>query len=146
MPTDKAITDTAAFLFAKLGELSTARFADRLAPLGLRPRLCGVLGLLLRSPAAQTDLARTLRVTPSVVVDMLDELETLRAVRRVRDPADRRRQVAELTARGRRLAARSASLARELDSELLADIDPAERTALVGTLRRLGTVHGILAE
>jgi len=127
---EESVTRTAVFLLGKLGQVATGRFADRLAPHGLRPRHCGVLELLAAGPKAQLDLARTIGVTPSVVVDMLDELEELDAVRRVRDTADRRRQLIELTPAGQRLRRAAARLARETDRELLDGLDAAEEAAL----------------
>lgn len=143
MADDKGMTDTAAFLVAKLGGRVEARFAELLSPLGLRPRHCGLLSMLATDPAPQMDLARRLGVTASVVVDMVDELEGLDAVRRVRDPADRRRQVVELTAQGRRLLARSVRVARDLDVELLAPVPVAERPPLLAGLRLLGHAYDI---
>jgi DNA-binding MarR family transcriptional regulator len=140
---EKVLTNSAAFLVAKLGEKVTARFADRLAPLGIRPRHCALLAILATGSAPQMDLARGLNVTPSVVVDMVDELEALAAVRRVRDAADRRRQVVELTAPGRRLLTRSAALASELDNELLNSLPSDERGMLLTALRQLGSSHGL---
>ncbi len=145
MPDATSIAGTGGFLLGKLGELSVARFAERLAPLGLRPRLSGVLSVLAQSPGAQTTLAGRLQVSPSVIVDMVDELEGLGAVRRVRDTQDRRKQLVELTARGRKLAARSTALAVELDTELMAGLSTEERKVLIGTLRQLAVTHGILS-
>ncbi len=133
------MTGTVSYLLGKLGRHATGRFAARLAPLGLRPRHCGVLELLAPGPRAQLDLADALGVTPAVVVDMLDELERLGAVRRVRDTADRRRHLIELTREGGRLRAQAISLARETDAELLATLDPAVATALRHALQGLAT-------
>ncbi len=117
------MTGSVAFLLGKLGRLATQGFADRLAPLGLRPRHCGVLESLRGGPLAQLTLARALGVAPSVVVDMVDELEALDAVRRVRDTTDRRRQLVELTPEGRALSQRAAHLSHETDAALLAALD-----------------------
>ncbi|MFI6325718.1 MarR family winged helix-turn-helix transcriptional regulator [Nonomuraea sp. NPDC050556] len=128
-----SVSGSLAFQLGKLGQAATAGFADRLAPLGLRPRHCGVLELLAGGGRGQLDLARTLDVTPSVVVDMLDELEALHAVRRTRDTGDRRRQIVELTPEGRELRLEAARLAHEVDAELLGHLG-AEQLA---TLRLL---------
>jgi len=100
------MTDSVAFQLAKLGQLATARFVDRLEPLGLRPRHCAVLALLAGPPMSQLELANRIGVTPSVVGEMLDELQAIGAVRRIRDDADRRRQLTKLTVRGRATSAR----------------------------------------
>ncbi len=137
------MTDTTSFLLAKLGQVASGRFAERLAPLGLRPRHCAVLELLADAPKAQLVLARTIGVTPSVVVDMIDELERADAVTRVRDPADRRRQIIELTATGRRLRSRALALARDTDEELLGDLTDAQVAALRAGLVTLANSAGL---
>jgi DNA-binding MarR family transcriptional regulator len=145
MNPQESVTDSVAFLLGKLGQVATGRFADRLAPIGLRPRHCGVLELLGRAPMTQLDLARNLSVTPSVVVDMLDELEAVDAVRRVRDTRDRRRQLVELTPDGRTLTRRAARLARQTDVELLHPLDPTQTAALRDALEHLATTHAVTA-
>jgi DNA-binding MarR family transcriptional regulator len=134
---EASVTDTVSFLLAKLGQLANVRFAERLAPLGLRPRHCAVLELLTGQPKAQLELATTIGVTPSVVVDMLDELEEIDAIRRVRDQADRRRQLIELTPAGHRLRRRAAKIARETDDALLDGLDTATAAALRAGLQRI---------
>jgi len=134
---EESVTDTISFLLAKLGQLANGRFADRLAPLGLRPRHCAVLELLTGPPKAQLELATTIGVTPSVVVDMLDELEQVDAIRRVRDRADRRRQLIELTPAGHELRQRAVALAREADDSLLDGLDAAQTAALRAGLQRI---------
>jgi DNA-binding MarR family transcriptional regulator len=138
----ESVASSVTFLLGKIAGISTSRFAERIAELGLRPRHCGVLEWLGAGPATQLDLARALGVTPSVIVDMLDELETLDAVRRNRDPADRRRQIVELTPTGRALITKAAHAAHQVEAELLTNLDPARRTELLVTLRQLAQENG----
>ncbi|MDP9866438.1 MULTISPECIES: MarR family winged helix-turn-helix transcriptional regulator [Streptosporangium] len=143
MEPQESVTRSLAFLLGKLGQTATSRFADRLAPLGLRPRHCAVLELLSPAPLGQLALAQAVGVTPSVVVDMLDELEAVGALRRVRDSADRRRQIVEITDDGRALALSAARLAEQVDAELLDALDPAQATALREILVRVATAQGL---
>jgi hypothetical protein len=89
-------SNTAGFLLSKIGKAATERFAEKIAPLGLRPKHCGVLAL---SPLSQQELARILDLVPSAIVTIVDELKALNAVERVEDPSDRRRYTIELTHR-----------------------------------------------
>ncbi|MGW2158948.1 MarR family winged helix-turn-helix transcriptional regulator [Nonomuraea sp. NPDC001699] len=146
MTAEGSLTDTVGFLLGKLGQQANGQFADRLAPLGLRPRHCAVLELLAGGPRAQLELAKAVGVTASVVVDMLDELEKLGAVRRVRDTADRRRQLIELTPTGQDLRHQTLSLARQNDEDLLSAIDPAEVTALRQILGRIAAATGLVGQ
>ncbi|MEV0230140.1 MarR family transcriptional regulator [Nonomuraea sp. NPDC050786] len=146
MTAEESLTHSVSFLLSKLGQEANGRFADRLAPLGLRPRHCAVLELLSGGPLAQLELARVVGVTPSVVVDMLDELEELDAVRRTRDTADRRRQVIELTPVGRELRRQTLALARQNDDELLSTISATEAAALRQALGRIATATGLISK
>jgi DNA-binding MarR family transcriptional regulator len=143
MMAQDSVTDTAVFQLGKLGQAVTSRFAEALAPLGLRPRHCGVLEVLTSNPMAQLDLSRFLGVTPSVIVDMLDELQELGAIRRVRDTADRRRQLIELTDEGRALAHHAVLLARRMDTELFGALDPGRAAALRESLSALAATYGV---
>jgi DNA-binding MarR family transcriptional regulator len=143
MPAEENLTNSFAFQLSKLGQYATDRFAERIAPLGLRPRHCGVLGVLQAGQPAQLDIASALGVSNSVVVNMLDELEDLGAVRRVRETEDRRRQRVELTAHGRTLARKATRLAYELDKDLLASLDDAQATMLREGFRALAKEHGL---
>jgi DNA-binding MarR family transcriptional regulator len=142
---EQTVATSASFMLGKLGHRATARFAERIAPLGLRPRHLGVLELIAPAPSTQLGLARALGVAPSVIVDMVDELEPLDAVRRRRDPVDRRRQLVELTERGRTLIALAASASREVDEELLARLDGRRRQAFLAALSELASGAGIPA-
>jgi DNA-binding MarR family transcriptional regulator len=141
--TAESVTQTLAFMLGKLGQVANGRFADRLTPLGLRPRHCAVLELLADAPKAQLELANAIGVTPSVVVDMLDELEQTGAVRRVRDSTDRRRQLIELTREGRKLRLKAVALARETDEELLAGFDTTQAAVLRTGLQRIAESTGL---
>lgn len=136
---DDSVASSVAFQLVKLGQQANNRFVDQLAPMGLRPRHCGVLELLRGGPMAQLDLANALGVAPSVIVDMIDELQDLRAVDRVRGTTDRRRQFIELTAHGRSLIRRAANAARELDAELLQALNTDQRAVLKASLAQVTT-------
>ena len=100
-----------------------------------------VLGVVRRSPghrSAPTAISAALDRTTGGMSLTLDRLEGLGLLRRLPDPADRRRVVVEATARGLRLAEQvNADLHRWEDS-LAAD--QAERDALTAALSRLGTL------
>jgi len=81
---------------------------------------------------AQLDIASALDVSNSVVVNMLDELEDLGAVRRVRETTDRRRHRIDLTDRG-----------RDLDAELLAPLSKAQASAFREALGTLTVGHDL---
>ncbi|MEV8313671.1 hypothetical protein AB0Q95_05810 [Streptomyces sp. NPDC059900] len=81
--------------------------------------------------------AGVMGVAPSLVVALADHLQKLGAVERVRDPADRRRQILTLTEHGRELLGVCAELARSADAEFAADLTEAESAVLTALLDRL---------
>ena len=80
--------------------------------------------------SSQREIASAMRVAPSLVVSLVDQLVRLGAVRRTRSRTDRRAHIIEITAEGRRLLALGADAARRLDAELRASLSPAGRAAL----------------
>lgn len=143
MPAEDPVSSSFAFLIGKLGQYATQRFAEQIAPLGLRPRHCGVLALLHAELPSQLTIATALGVSNSVVVNMLDELEDLGAVRRLRDTADRRRHRIELTDHGRDLVGKADAIAKQLDEELLAPLPATQLKALKRALSGLVAGHGL---
>lgn len=114
------LAGTATFQIGVLGALMTDRFTTRIAKIGLKPKHAGVLQALLRDPdTSQQELAHAMGVAPSLMVGLLDFLEETGAIERERDPADRRRQVIEVTEMGERLYVKCAQAAMSIEAELL---------------------------
>jgi len=132
------------FRLGTLGTVATDRFAAAIEQFDLKPKHVGLLTALDHGVAAsQQDLAARLGVVPSLVVSLADQLERLGAVRRVRDPEDRRRQILTLTDPGRALLARCEEVARTLDHELAAPLTPEQQTALHEALAILAASVGL---
>ncbi|MFE1320506.1 MarR family winged helix-turn-helix transcriptional regulator [Kitasatospora phosalacinea] len=136
--------ETLTFRFGVLGALVADRYAQELAEHDLKPKHVGLLSVLDAGlGASQLEIAKLMRVAPSLVVSLADHLEAAGAVERLRDPADRRRQVLSLTDRGRDLLARCTARALALDAELTAGLTPAQRAALHAAFDRLAAAHGL---
>jgi DNA-binding MarR family transcriptional regulator len=126
----------AAVLLSKLGHRAKRLFTQRLVPLGLKPNHVQVLAYLSAHPgASQRDLVESLRVTPSTIVELIDELEGRDLALRVRNPQNRRASVVSLTRRGRAMLMRTLALSREVEAQLLAPLGAADRERLLGYLR-----------
>jgi DNA-binding MarR family transcriptional regulator len=82
-------------------------------------------------------LADEAGVSPATVTGMLDSLEAMGVVTRVRSDEDRRVVLARLTAEGRRLRDEKRGAARAVFEEALAGLDPADLAAAPRVLRRL---------
>jgi len=128
-----------------LGVTQEARYAGRLAALGLKPKHVILLSALRMGGAeSQQELAAALGVAPSLVVLLADQLAALGAIARVRDPADRRRQRLHVTDEGDRLLDEATALAVTLDDERTAVLSAEDRAALIRILEKLAAADGLL--
>jgi DNA-binding MarR family transcriptional regulator len=108
-----------------------------LAPLGLRPRHLVALTLLRDHGAAnQQALAEALRIDPSNLVGLLNDLERDGLLVRRRDPEDRRRHIVELSGAGRDAVAEAERRLAAVQDDVLAGLDEDERATLHTLLLR----------
>ena len=125
-------------LFFRLSRASGEGLGGALAAIGMRPAEYAVLHQLEDAgPISQQALGRSLRIHPSNLVALIDDLEAAGHVLRPRDPEDRRRYLLELTPSGRRRLAQAQEAALEAELELLAPLSPTERERLRDLLGRL---------
>ncbi len=126
------------YMLGKLGRLgqrlSQAAIADQ--GLGL-PHFSVLTTLDDLGPLAQHELAAHLGLNSSHLVGYVDELERREAIRRDRDPDDRRRQLVSLTPAGRTLLARLRTPIDEVQEKFLAVLSDDERAVLMHLLVRL---------
>ncbi|MFI6966166.1 MarR family winged helix-turn-helix transcriptional regulator [Streptomyces sp. NPDC050255] len=136
--------ETLSFRLGSLGALVSGQYAQALAVHDLKPKHVGLLGVLDAGLAAsQLEIAGLMRVAPSLVVSLADHLESMGAIERLRDPADRRRQILNLTGKGRELLAECTAEALALDAKLAADLTPAQQAALSEALGLLAASYGL---
>lgn len=104
---------------------------------GLRPRHVIALTLLRDfGERAQSDLATLLRIDPTNLVGLLNELESDGLVERRRSTQDRRKHTVMLTAAGAERLAEIENVLDEVERALLGALDDAERTTLYHLLQR----------
>jgi DNA-binding MarR family transcriptional regulator len=132
------------FLLSQVGAHSAVRFAERLAPLGLKPPHAGILRALDRTDGlSQQALGEALGTFPSRLVALLDELEERKLVVRRDRPGDRRSYALHLTDAGREALKQIARVARQHEDDLCAALDESERLRLAGYLRRIAEQQGL---
>jgi len=125
-------------LFFRLSRASGEGMGDALARLGMRPAEYAILHQLAEAgPVSQQALGRALRIHPSNLVGLIDELEAGELVTRRRDPEDRRRYLLELTAKGGRRLGQAEQATMEAERELLSPLTRTERERLHELLGRL---------
>lgn len=132
------LTRSSAFLLARIGVTTRERFGALLEPLGLRPKVFGVLTIIAARPGvSQHQLGASLGIDPSSMVAFLDELEAAGLAERRVHPDDRRARRVHLTAEGKATLRRARARAGALEDEVLAPLSPPERELLHELLLKL---------
>ena len=133
-----------AFLLAQLGAHAASQFAERLRVLDLSPADAGILRLLrVASGISQQELAGKLRIHPSRLVAILDNLEKRGCLERRPNPDDRRLYSLHLTKGGEEVLGGIGKVAREHQDALLAALSDEERAALGSLLLRIADQQGL---
>jgi DNA-binding MarR family transcriptional regulator len=130
-----------AFLLARHGAITNLRMRDALASIGYSPRQGSTLLQLVDEGGrmGQQALCESLGIDPSVLVGILNDLESGGLVERRRDPVDRRRHIVAMTAKGERAASDVRDALAGVERDLFADLDAAEVTTLRALLTRVRT-------
>lgn len=132
------LVDDLSFLLARANALSVAAGNAALSEHGLRVRSYSVLALAAgRARTSQRELAELLRLDPSQVVALVDELQARGLVVRESDPADRRANVVVATDLGRTVHAQATGAARAAEEALHEDLSEADRMRLTELLKRM---------
>jgi DNA-binding MarR family transcriptional regulator len=127
-----------AFLLAQVGAHAAAKFAERLSAVNLSPPHAGILRVVHTSGGiSQQSLAEHLRILPSRLVVLIDELEERGMVERRADPADRRSYALHLSDKGRDTIKAIGRVARDHQDALLASLSTQERDLLASLLLRV---------
>jgi DNA-binding MarR family transcriptional regulator len=102
-----------------------------MAPAGLRPRQVVALRVIGEyGPVSQQSLGELLRLDPSNVVGLLNELEDRGLTVRRRDPADRRRHIVELSEAGTAELEAAYALLDRIEDRMFQALTPEERLTL----------------
>jgi DNA-binding MarR family transcriptional regulator len=119
------------YLLYKAGTLARQRWTAMLTQLNLSPGQYGALMALGEAGClCQHRLAELIGVDPRNAVPIIDALAEQGLVSREVDPSDRRRRLLELTPSGRAVAGNLASVAAEIETDLLRPLAPDEQASL----------------
>ena len=124
-------------LIDHLARISRRAADAAMADGSLRPRHVIALTLLdERGPMTQHAVGAALRLDPSNVVGLLNELEERGLITRRRDPADRRRHIVELSAAGAGGVTQTCDQLGVVEDDLFKSLTADERATLYGLLSR----------
>jgi DNA-binding MarR family transcriptional regulator len=119
----------------KLGRITMHRFTEALEPFGIRPRhVAALIELRDSGELTQQTLCGHLHLDPTNLVAILNELEERGYATRRRDPSDRRRHLVEVSKQGIAVIEKVSEVMDGVEEDLLADLEPAERSQLEGLL------------
>lgn len=138
---DSGLADEFGFLMARARTALLELVDGKLETFGLKRHGYAALSLACTEHGpTQREMAAFLRLDPSRLVAILDELERRNLVVRELDPSDRRSRIIRATEDGRRLRAQAADAVREVDETLLGHVSTEERTSLINALRRIASL------
>src|SRR6478736_6163348 len=124
-----------AFMLSSLGYAVSRRFHEVLRPLGLEPGEFALLRAVSASEGeAQNALAERLRISPSWMVAIVDELEKRGLLERKPHARDRRVRNLHLTAAGKKLLRQAERQAEQFDREVAEQLGEADRERLLDLL------------
>ena len=135
MGAERACDPGSMILLTRLAKQVYRRSDEKL--LGMHLRLLMALSYVRdHDGCQQQELADVLCMDANNVVLLLNELEGLRYVTRLRDPLDRRRHLVELTKQGHNALMRAERAQESIEDEVLKALDPQERAMLWRLLSR----------
>jgi len=130
------------FLLKRLGMAAKERSLEAFESTGLSPQHYAVLSLLEEGTReTQATIADALGYDRSQLVGLLDELEEQKLIERRRDPGDRRRHLVSLTPVGKTTLGQLRAIAKQVEKEFLAPLDPEQRRTLHLLLLELTAYH-----
>jgi DNA-binding MarR family transcriptional regulator len=117
------------YVIARLERAVRAKINERLAPHGLTTLQYTTLSVLgsRGQPLSNAQLARRSYMTPQAMIEVLNALEQKGLIRRDPHPNHRRVYPASVTDEGRRVLAACDASVEEMEEEMLAGLDPAQR-------------------
>jgi DNA-binding MarR family transcriptional regulator len=132
------LADRTGFLLTRAHFSSRDRANELMRPLGIVVRHFGLMSLLdAHGPSSQQALARRLSVSPTMITQIVDEVEARGLAERRRNPDDRRSYLVSLTPEGKRKLKAALRVARTVADEFAAAIGEDGDRELRALLRKM---------
>lgn len=133
-----ALGEYTGFLLTWVAARGRDQFATAMAELDLRPPHFALLTVIGAHPGAtQQELVEAMRIDPSTMVQIIDELETAGLAERRVHEHDRRKRAIHLTPAGTQLLRRARKVVDRVAGELFEPLSADERATLHALLRKL---------
>lgn len=132
------------FLLSQVGAHAAACYAERIAPLKIKPYHSGILRILGNgSGLTQQALCDLLGMFPSRLVGLLDELQKMKLVERRESPTDRRTHALHLTKAGREMLSEIGKVAHQVENDIGSALNEKEQMFMRELLTRIVTQQKI---
>ena len=133
----RSVEPRVSYVIARLERAVRAQINERLKPRGLTTLQYTTLSVLgaRGQPLSNAQLARRAYMTPQAMIEVLNALEDKGLIRRDTHPNHRRVYPASLTDEGRTVLAACDASVDEMEEEMLAGLDPAQRRLLAEWLK-----------
>ena len=133
-----AVLSATGYLLMKAGVLIGRSFDGVLDSFGLTARQFLLMSVVCESKSeSQLEVSRHLHLDPTIVVGLVDELETRGLITRTRHPDDRRRSVLELTPAGAKLLHKATARTTAAEQAFLAELSQSEQRSFREALARV---------
>jgi DNA-binding MarR family transcriptional regulator len=132
------LDEQVAHLLRRAHQRASALFLTVLADAQLTPtQFFAMARLHERGKLSQNRLGRLAAMDPATIQGVIRRLHERGFIERLPDPTDRRRMVLSLSPRGQETVLRLLKDANRIGKEIVAPLDPEERTVFVSLLKRL---------
>lgn len=132
------IEESVGFLIAKAYQRLFASFRGSLEPFGITPQQFALLAFLWKQDnLSQVELVEKTEVDRTTLSGLIDRLQKLELVNRVRHPTDRRVWLVKLTAKGRSMETQLLPLALQVREIFTANLSGDEYRQLCESLKKL---------
>lgn len=118
------------FLATQLATTLYSDFMNVVEEYNVSVRQCGILFVALYSQPSQAQLAKTLRVDKNIVVNMIDDLEEKKLLKRVKNPKNRKENLIFLTPNGQNIASELYQAMQKRQREILGFLSDEDYVAL----------------
>ena len=136
------VSSRTGFLLSTLGQESLRQGRAVLAQHDLKPRQLRILDLLAdRGPISQRQLGELMAIDHSILVHMLNPLETDKLVKRERDTTDRRRHLVTITPAGKRRLSQADHAFSDAEDAFFRPLTAEQRDELHNLLLTLRDAH-----
>lgn len=125
------------WLLSRASQSLTDELTGALEDVGISPRAHCVLSTAMTGSFTQTELAHAVGLDKTTMVVTIDELEAAGLAKRMPSTEDRRARVIAVTKAGERKVAQAEEIVDRVQADVLGELPPRERKALLEGLTRL---------